>query len=373
MEETKIWSIDDNGKSAQQLDTTNRMETEGLLEDILTANPDMLEDGLQLVGRQTSTAGGPLDLLGVDTDGRLVVYELKRGRLNRDAVAQVIDYASDLNTKEQDDLSRHIERQSGKYGIEKIDDFKDWYSKLRESNELPEGNLEALKPPRMVLVGLGVDDTTERMVGYMASGGMDISLLTFYGLVNTDGKTLLTRNVEVDSDRIAVNQGPRSRHRNRRAQFESKVQTLPEDMRSVLDAADRMFRSQSVRFLIGHSTARINFSSDFSWSSEYGWGDGTRAKRRVVLFIEIDESKSGINVGFNPLAVHFAPEEFESLNGASIQFVTVQTQALWGTQEYKFPMHSLDDWEAQKNTLTVLTQKVCEAYNTAREKAQSAQ
>ena len=99
MEETKIWSIDDNGTSATQLNTTNRMETEGLLEDILTANPDMLEDGLQLVGRQTSTAGGPLDLLGVDTDGRLVVYELKRGRLNRDAVAQVIDYASDLNYK----------------------------------------------------------------------------------------------------------------------------------------------------------------------------------------------------------------------------------------------------------------------------------
>ena len=95
----------------------------------------------------------------------------------------------------------------------------------------------------------------------------------------------------------------------------------------------------------------------------------------MVLFIEIVESKSGINVGFNPLAVHFAPEEFESLNGASIQFVTVQTQALWGTlEEYKFPMHSLDDWEAQKNTLTaLLTQKVCEAYNTAREKAQSAQ
>ena len=355
------------------MDAVNQMETEPLLENLLTANPDMLEDGLQLVGRQTSTAGGPLDLLGVDTDGRLVVYELKRGRLNREAVAQVIDYASDLDTKEQDDLSRHIERQSGKYGIEKIDDFKDWYSKLRESSELPEGDLEALKPPRMVLVGLGVDDTTERMVGYMASGGMDISLLTFYGFVNTEGKTLLARNIEVDSDRIAVNQGPRSRHRNRRAQFESKVQTLPEDVRSILDAADHMFRSQSVRFFIGHSTARINFSSDFSWSSEYGWGDGTRAKRRVVLFIEIDESKNGINVGFNPLAVHFAPEEFESLDGASIPFVTVQTQALWGTQEYKFPLHSLDDWEAQKDTLTVLTQNVCEAYNAAKEKAQSVQ
>ena len=373
MEETKIWSIDGNGASATQLDTTNQMETEGLLEDILTANPDMLEEGLQLVGRQTSTAGGPLDLLGVDSDGVLVVFELKRGTLNREAVAQVIDYASHLNTMDADGLGSHIENQSGKNGIENIDDFEDWYSKLRESNELPEEDLEALKPPRMVLVGLGVDDTTERMVNYMASGGMDISLLTFYGFVNTDGKTLLARNVEVDSDRITVTQGPRSRHRNRRAQFERNFQTLPEDVQSALDAVHRMFRSQNVRFFIGHSTTRMNFSSDFSWSPEYGWGDGTRAKRRVVFFIEIDEGKSGINVGFNPLAVHFAPEEFESLNGADIQFVTVQTQALWGTQEYKFPLHSLNGWEEQKETLTALTNKVCQAYNAARDKAQAAQ
>ena len=63
------------------LNTTNQMETEGLLEDILTANPDMLEEGLQLVGRQTSTAGGPLDLLGVDSDGSWLCFELKRGTL----------------------------------------------------------------------------------------------------------------------------------------------------------------------------------------------------------------------------------------------------------------------------------------------------
>ncbi|MXY46857.1 MAG: hypothetical protein F4Y44_07705 [Chloroflexi bacterium] len=48
MEETKIWAIE--GTSATQLNTTNRMETEDLLEDILTANADMLEGSLQLVG-----------------------------------------------------------------------------------------------------------------------------------------------------------------------------------------------------------------------------------------------------------------------------------------------------------------------------------
>ena len=95
MEETKIWAVE--GTSATPLNATNQMETEGLLERILTANPVMLEEGLELVGRQTSTAGGPLDLLGVDSEGRLVVFELKRGTLNREAVAQVIDYASSLD------------------------------------------------------------------------------------------------------------------------------------------------------------------------------------------------------------------------------------------------------------------------------------
>ena len=53
---------------------------------------------LTLVGRQTPTEGGPLDLLGVDGDGKLVVFELKRGTLLRDAVAQILDYASPIST-----------------------------------------------------------------------------------------------------------------------------------------------------------------------------------------------------------------------------------------------------------------------------------
>ena len=190
MEETKIWAVE--GTSATPLNATNQMETEGLLERILTANPVMLEEGLELVGRQTSTAGGPLDPLGVDSEGRLVVFELKRGTLNREAVAQVIDYASSLDAMDFDRLCRHIEEQSGTLGIQEIDDFDGWYSEIYSSKN-PE---EALKPPRMVLVGLGVDGTTERMVKYLAKGGTNISLLTLYGFVQ-EGKTLLARHVEV--------------------------------------------------------------------------------------------------------------------------------------------------------------------------------
>ena len=88
MEEVQIWSLD--GADAKQLPMTGQLESESGLEDILVKNPGLLMEDLTLVGRQTPTEGGPLDLLGVDEYGRLVVFELKRGTLSRDAVAQVI-------------------------------------------------------------------------------------------------------------------------------------------------------------------------------------------------------------------------------------------------------------------------------------------
>ena len=114
MEDLRIWTVDNDANAKiTPLDAAGQTDSELLLEDILTRNPDMLEEGLQLVGRQTGTAGGPLDLLGVDRDGRLVVFELKRGTLNRDAVAQVIDYVSDLDAMDLDSLlARHVEVDS---------------------------------------------------------------------------------------------------------------------------------------------------------------------------------------------------------------------------------------------------------------------
>ena len=137
--------------------------------------PRPADSGLKLVGRQTPTEGGPLDLLGVDTDGRLVVFELKRGTLSRDAVAQVVDYASYLDTMELTALAEYISDRSGEHGIENIEDFQKWYSR-------DFGELESLKPLRLFLVGLGTDDRTERMVRFLAdNSNMDISMLTFHG------------------------------------------------------------------------------------------------------------------------------------------------------------------------------------------------
>ena len=80
MEDIKLWELD--GSEAKPLDSNNQLESEALLENTLVQNTNLLMEDLRLVGRQTPTDGGPLDLLGVDEDGRLVVFELKRGTLS---------------------------------------------------------------------------------------------------------------------------------------------------------------------------------------------------------------------------------------------------------------------------------------------------
>ena len=81
MDEVKIWAVDDES-NVVPLASKGQTDTELLLEETLVSNPGLLLPGLPglrgLVGRQTQagTEGGPLDLLGVDEDGRLVVFEL---------------------------------------------------------------------------------------------------------------------------------------------------------------------------------------------------------------------------------------------------------------------------------------------------------
>jgi hypothetical protein len=194
MEEIKLWRIvGETGKSkAVSVDTIAQTTTEELLEDVLTASPDLLMTGLHLICRQSETPGGPLDLLGVDQDGQLVVFELKRGKLTRDAIAQAIDYASYLAGLEPEELGRHITENSGKGGTEAIKDFAQWY---QNQFQRP---LADIGRPRIALVGLGVDERAKRMVEFLAKSELDVSLITFQGF-KQGNEIVFARQIEVES------------------------------------------------------------------------------------------------------------------------------------------------------------------------------
>lgn len=72
----------------------SEFKTEEQLEDYLYANPQLLGE-LVIVSRQTK-AGNHRDipdLIGVDTDGNVVIIELKRGTATEDVIPQVLRYA----------------------------------------------------------------------------------------------------------------------------------------------------------------------------------------------------------------------------------------------------------------------------------------
>ena len=339
MDEVKIWALDGDS-NVTPLVSKDQTATELLLEETLVRNPDLLIPGLRLVGRQTPTDGGPLDLLGVDEDGRLVVFELKRGTLSRDAVAQIIDYASDLDAKSDVALAEHIAANSGADGIERIEDFEEWYGEHTEGQ-----SLDSLRPLRLFLIGLGADERTERMVRFLAENtGMDISLLTFHGFAY-DGKTLLARQVEA---KTAVEPDPRPPKprpstEERRARLKRNIEDS--GMSETFSAVERMFEANWSQFSTNPGV----------------WGLSIGFQRRV--YARIDLGEKSVNIVFFPRAKALCLDEFR-------QPVDEIRRETWprnrdplddpGTEiHFQF---TAEEWKQHKERLDALTKAVYEAW-----------
>ena len=103
--EMAIRRMSDGG--AHQL-VSSPLDSEQRLEDLLAEDPSMTGTDLLIIGRQVQTGfGGVIDLLALDTEGRVHVLELKRDRTPRDVVAQTLDYGSwvkDLSLEELEQI-----------------------------------------------------------------------------------------------------------------------------------------------------------------------------------------------------------------------------------------------------------------------------
>ena len=345
MEEVKLWAIE--GSQVEDLKPAGQTETEKLLEDALVNSPDMLLEDLTLVGRQTPAGGGQLDLLGVDGDGRLAVFELKRGTLTREAVAQVIDYASYLDGMDLEDLANHVSQRSGSHGIDKIEDFKNWYA------DEGSGELESLKPIRMFLVGLGVDDRTERMVKFLSeNSGMDISLLTFYGF-DIDGKTILAKRVEVDGSE-SPSPKPKKPSLNREERLEK-----------LLERAER-YRVPEL-----FDSVRVTFRQNWSESIENTLGQrlGIRLPERGrptgYSYARLSFQRDKVVIRFSERAINLCREEFSRIiDGNTVPFETVprNREPLGGINPRIEFLLTSEDWEAHKGALTNLIQSIYQAW-----------
>jgi hypothetical protein len=196
---TKTWQIVGGKLEAIESSMVDERRTEAYdLETWIASNPAIIGHDLIIIGRQVSTKSGPLDLLAVDKDGNLVVVELKRDILPREALAQAIDYASDVAEWDIEKIGavciRHTQRN--------LEDVL--------SERFPDINLEAVnvnETQRIILVGFSIESSLERMIGWLSDHyNVNINAVVLNYVRTKSGEELLTRtsviSEEIEQERV---------------------------------------------------------------------------------------------------------------------------------------------------------------------------
>jgi len=175
-----LWRVRDSrleGVPITALDFENR------LEDWLEADLSICGMLLAIIGRQVETEfAGRIDLLALDAEGNTVVLELKRGRTPRDVVAQVLDYASWVRNLSFADLDRICQKYRER-------DLASAYGEVFGAS-LPE---TVNDDHQLVIVAPELDDSSERIVNYLAEErGLPINVV-FFNMFRLDGQELVGR------------------------------------------------------------------------------------------------------------------------------------------------------------------------------------
>lgn len=162
----KTWQVI-NGK-LQPVDT--RMSDAGRkeahdLEEWIASNPSIIGSDIVVIGRQTLTKSGPLDLLAIDKQGNIVIIELKRDASPREALVQAIDYASDVAEWSVEKLSEICTKYTGK-------SLEEQFAESFPDIDLESIDINELQRILIFLVGFGIEGSLERMVNWLSSNYM---------------------------------------------------------------------------------------------------------------------------------------------------------------------------------------------------------
>ena len=261
-----------------------------------------------------------------------------------------ITVPSFLESLDVDALKELITSNSGKHGIDKIEDLEEWYGERMSGKPLDE-----LMPMRMELVGLGADDQAARMVGYLRNRGVDISLLTFHGY-QYEGVSFLARQVERRTGREVTAKLTRSVRERR-----NDLDDLAVD-RGVGDLWKDAIQSLRLRGGSEYPTKRlegITFHMPALALPELVYQKRASGSHSVRL-----NGNMGVRITFYPTTVHICSELFEA-EKESIPFeyetppnapVTTQVDKQW------FCLLDATQWETHKDALTRLAEAINEAW-----------
>ncbi len=184
--EIKTWQIVDGRLRSIATNLKSEGRTEPYdLEPWLQSNPAILGPDIVIIGRQTMSKSGPIDLLGIDKTGNVVIIEIKRDKLPREALTQAIDYASDAAEWTIEKLGEICSEYSGKSLEETL---------IESFPDVDVGNLTINDTQRIILVGFSVESALERMIEWLSNNfSVNINAVVLNYVRTASGDELLTK------------------------------------------------------------------------------------------------------------------------------------------------------------------------------------
>ncbi|QIS09510.1 hypothetical protein [Nocardia arthritidis] len=185
-----LWRVD--GAAPRRVEPVRMAMTERLAR-IIETDPGMLGVDLMIIGRQVRTAyDGRIDLLAVDVEGGVHVLELKGDRTPREVVAQALDYGAWVQGLTNDEL-REIYRAHRDESETR--EFDEAFATHFGTESAP----ETLNTSHtLTIVAAEMDDATERMVTYLATG-FDVPInVMFFDYYEDEGRSYLARTWMID-------------------------------------------------------------------------------------------------------------------------------------------------------------------------------
>lgn len=288
-EDIRLWEIKD-GDKLKEIEKKH-LDLEERIEDWLEEDISILSDDILIIGRQVGTDfGGAIDLLGIDSNGDLVVIELKRDKTPRDITAQAIDYASWVTDLSYDKISEIANKHL------KDNSFEEEFNN-KFKIEIPDTLNEQHK---MLVVASEIDASTERIIKYLSDEyGVSINAITF-NYFKDDDREYLARVFLIDPSDVEYRTGTRSSKRKRNL-------TLDE----LIDISEKNGVGELHNLLF--SELEVLFDSIYTTRSSIGF-KGVFGNSRYVIFSIIPKNSNEddglrFNIYINRFAKYFGIED----------------------------------------------------------------
>jgi hypothetical protein len=187
--EIKVWQIINETLQPIETSMVEEKRLEKHLENWIKTHPEILGENIIIIGEQVATSGGrAIDFLGIDKEtGDLIIIELKRDRLARDALAQAIDYASEVASWTEEDINERINKK-----LELI---------IYENLNLEDSTINLNQNQRILLVGFSMEDRLQRMIDWLSEKyGMSINAVLLKYIKTKNGEELIARTMVIPEE-----------------------------------------------------------------------------------------------------------------------------------------------------------------------------